>query len=152
DRIRLQGENPPHGGGQQPVRGEQPQNQTIIVNANTPWAQQLEIWMLPHAFLQVAAAHHASLKSQTVGGKRYSVLSVEGLNKAQVNGYVGPDNLLDRVETTIDNAVLGDMTFEALYTDYKDFGGIKFPTHIVQKQGGYPILDLTISDVKPNAA
>jgi glyoxylase-like metal-dependent hydrolase (beta-lactamase superfamily II) len=152
DRIRMQGENPPHGGGQQPVRGEQPQNQTIIVNANTPWVQQLELWMLPHAFVQVAAAHHASVKSQTAGGKRYNVLSVAGLNKAQVNGYVGPDNLIDRVETTIDNAVLGDMTFEALYTDYKDFGGIKFPTHIVQKQGGYPILDLTISDVKPNAA
>ena len=43
DRIRMQGENPPRGGGQQPVRGEQPQNQTIVVNANTPWVQQLEI-------------------------------------------------------------------------------------------------------------
>src|SRR6185503_1371665 len=37
DRVRTQGENPPRGGGQQPVVGEQPQNQTIIVNANTPW-------------------------------------------------------------------------------------------------------------------
>src|SRR6266566_4271247 len=26
-----------------------------------------------------------------------------------------------------------------------------FPAHIVQKQGGYPVLDLTITDVKPNA-
>ena len=42
DRVRMQGENPPRGGGQQPVVGEQPQNQTIIVGANTPWAQQLE--------------------------------------------------------------------------------------------------------------
>jgi glyoxylase-like metal-dependent hydrolase (beta-lactamase superfamily II) len=152
DRIRMQGENPPRGGGLQPVRGEQPQNQTIIVNAGTPWVQQLEIWMLPHAFLAAANAHRATVKSQTVGGKRYSVLSFPGLNKAQVNGYVGPDNLIDRVETTIDNTVLGDMPFEAIYSDYKDYGGIKFPTHIVQKQGGYPILDLTITDVKPNAA
>jgi glyoxylase-like metal-dependent hydrolase (beta-lactamase superfamily II) len=152
DRIRMQGENPPHGGGQQPVRGEQPQNQTIIVAANTPWVQQLEIWMLPHAFLQAANVHHATVKSQSVGGKRYNVLSFAGLNKAQVNAYVGPDNLIDRVETTIDNAVLGDMPFEALYSDYKDYGGIKFPTHIVQKQGAHPILDLTVSDVKPNAA
>jgi hypothetical protein len=30
NRIRMQGENPPRGGGQQPVRGEQPQNQTIV--------------------------------------------------------------------------------------------------------------------------
>ena len=43
DRIRLQGENPPRGGGQQPIIGEQPQSQTIIVDATTPWVQQLEI-------------------------------------------------------------------------------------------------------------
>jgi hypothetical protein len=36
DRIRMQAENPPRGGGQQPVRGEQMQNQTIIVNSGTP--------------------------------------------------------------------------------------------------------------------
>src|SRR5262252_8869887 len=37
DRVRLQGENPPRGGGLQPVYGEQMQNQTVVVNANTPW-------------------------------------------------------------------------------------------------------------------
>src|SRR4026207_1899868 len=39
DRVRVQGENPPRGGGQQPVIGEQPQTQTIIVGAETPRAQ-----------------------------------------------------------------------------------------------------------------
>ena len=56
DRVRVQGENPPRGGGQQPIVGEQPQNQTIIVDADTPWVQQLEIWMMPHGFLRAAAA------------------------------------------------------------------------------------------------
>src|SRR5256885_6737912 len=36
DRVRMQGENPPHGGGQQPIIGEQTQSQTIIVGAETP--------------------------------------------------------------------------------------------------------------------
>ena len=45
ERIRTQGENPPRGGGQQPVYGEQNQNQTVVVTANTPWVQQLEVWM-----------------------------------------------------------------------------------------------------------
>ena len=31
DRVRAQGENPPRGGGQQPVVGDQPVSQTIIV-------------------------------------------------------------------------------------------------------------------------
>jgi glyoxylase-like metal-dependent hydrolase (beta-lactamase superfamily II) len=151
DRIRMQGEDPPHGGGQQPVRGEQPQNQTIIVSATTPWVQQLEIWMMPHAFLRAAMARNATVKSQTMDGKRYTVLSFMGDNKAAVNGYVNDQNLVERVETWIDNPVLGDMLFEALYTNYKDVGGVKFPTRIVQKQGGYPILDLTVNEVKPNA-
>src|SRR5262249_33832205 len=54
ERVRMQGENPPHGGGQQPIVGEQPVNQTIIVNAETPWVQQLEIVMMPHGFLRAA--------------------------------------------------------------------------------------------------
>jgi glyoxylase-like metal-dependent hydrolase (beta-lactamase superfamily II) len=153
DRIRLQGEDPPRGGGQQPIRGEQPQNQTVIVNASTPWVQQLEIWMTPHGFLKAAAAAgNATVGSQTMGGKKYTVVTFTGQNKAKVNGYINDQNMVERVETWIDNTVLGDTLFEALYTDYKDFGGVKFPTRIVQKQGGYPTLDLTVGDVKPNAA
>jgi glyoxylase-like metal-dependent hydrolase (beta-lactamase superfamily II) len=151
DRIRMQGENPPRGGGLQPVIGEQAQNQTIIVNANTPWVQQLEIVMTPHGFLRAAAARGATAETQTVSGQRFTVVSFTGENKARVNGNLDEQNTVQRVETWIDNALLGDMLVEATYADYKDFGGVKFPTHIVQRQGGYPILDLTITDVKPNA-
>src|SRR5262249_52909226 len=151
DRIRLQGENPPHGGGLQPIRGEQPQTQTTIVSASTPWVQQLDIWMTPHGFLKAAAAGNATVNARTLNGKKYDVLSFTGRNKAQVNGYVNDRHVVERVETWIDNAMLGDMLFEAIYTEYKDFNGVMFPTRIVQKQGGYPIFDLTVSDVKPNA-
>ena len=152
DRIRLQGENPPRGGGQQPVRGEQPQNQTIVVTTSTPWAQQLEIWMTPHGFLKAASTNNATVKPQTIGGQDATRSSPSPApNKAKVNGYINDQNLVERVETWIDNAMLGDMLFEARYSDYKDFGGVKFPMKIVQKQGGYPIFDLTVYDVKPNA-
>ena len=151
DRIRMQGENPPRGGGLQPVIGEQPQTQTIIVGANTPWVQQLEIWMMPHAFVKAAAARNATVKSQTVGGKRYSVVTFTGDNKALVNGYINDQHLVEKVETWIDSPYLGDMLFEANYADYRDFNGVKFPMKIQQKQGGYPIFDLTVNDVKPNA-
>jgi glyoxylase-like metal-dependent hydrolase (beta-lactamase superfamily II) len=152
DRVRLQGENPPRGGGQQPVIGEQPQSQTIIVSATTPWVQQLEIWMMPHGFIRAAAANNATSKAQTVGGKRYDVVTFTGQNKALVNGYINDQHLVERVETWIDTAYLGDTLFEAVYSDYKDFGGIKFPMKIVQRQGGFPIFDLNVADVKPNAA
>jgi glyoxylase-like metal-dependent hydrolase (beta-lactamase superfamily II) len=151
DRVRLQGENPPRGGGQQPIVGEQQQNQTIIVGADTPWAQQLEIWMMPHGFLRAAAARNATVETKTMGGRMYQVVSFAGDNRAKVSGYINAQHLVERVETAIDHPVLGDMPFEAIYSDYKDVGGVQFPMHIVQRQGGYPILDLTVSDVKVNA-
>jgi glyoxylase-like metal-dependent hydrolase (beta-lactamase superfamily II) len=151
DRVRQQGENPPHGGGQQPIYGDQNQNQTVVVNANTPWVQQLEVWMMPQGFLQAAAKNNATVSTKTVGGKKYQVLTFTGQNKAKVNGYINDQNMVERVETWIDNSVLGDMLFDSTYSGYKDFGGVKFPTKIVQNQGPYPILDLTITDVKPNA-
>src|SRR5205814_508773 len=83
DRIRIQGENPPHGGGQQPIVGEQPQSQTIVVNASTAWGQELEIVMLPQGFLRAAAANKPTLETKTVGGKKYQVISFVGKNKAR---------------------------------------------------------------------
>lgn len=114
-RLRMQFENPPRGGGQQPLAGEQTQNQTIVVGPNTPWAQQLEIVMTPHGFLKAAATRSATTRTQTVGGKRYTVVTFTGDNKAPVNGYINDQNLLERVETRIDNPMLGDMLYESLY-------------------------------------
>ena len=152
-RIRMQGENPPRGGGQQPVVGEQSQNQVVAAGSPQAGALRDELMMtLPYSFLRTAAAaSDAAVKSQSMGGKKYTVVSFTGSNKAMVRGYLNSDNLLEKVETKIDNNVLGDIPFETAFSDYKDFGGVKFPTHIVQKQGGYPVLDLTITDVKPNA-
>jgi len=151
-RVRVQGEDPPRGGGQQPIVGEQPQNQTIIVTSTTPWVQQLEIWMLPQGFLRAAATRNATVAAQTAGGRKYTVISFVGDNKAKVNGYINAQNMVERVETWIDNPFLGDMLFEAIYTDYKDVGGAPFPMHIVQRQGGFPTFDLNLADVRTNTA
>ncbi len=152
-RVRTQGENPPHGGGQQPIVGEQ--QQTQVVAAGSPQAATLpdELMMtVPYAFLRsAAAARDTQVKSQSLGGKKYTVVTFTASNKAPVSGYINDQNILERVVTKIDNNVLGDIPYETTYSDYKEFGGLKFPTHIVQKQGGFPVLDLNITDVKPNA-
>jgi glyoxylase-like metal-dependent hydrolase (beta-lactamase superfamily II) len=122
--------------------------QTVVIGANTPWAQQVDLWMTPYGFLREAEKNNLTATSKSVGGKKYTVVTFTAPNKARFNGYIDEDNMLARVETWIDTPMLGDTPVEVTYNGYKDFAGLKFPTSIVQKQGGYPTLDLTVTDVK----
>src|SRR5271156_4923392 len=72
--VRTQGENPPRGGGQQPVVGEQVQNQ--VSGFAQPWASKFEIWVTPVGFLKGAlASSNATVQAKTVGAKKYNVVS-----------------------------------------------------------------------------
>jgi glyoxylase-like metal-dependent hydrolase (beta-lactamase superfamily II) len=125
--------------------------QSVVIGPTTSWAQQVDLWLTPAGFLREAARSNAVATSKSMNGKKYTVVSFMAPNKAKFNGYIDEDNMLSRVETWIDTPMLGDTLLEVTYTGYKDFGGVKFPTSIVQKQGGYPTLDLTVTDVKANA-
>ena len=84
--VRTQFENPPHGGGNQPISGEN--SQTTLVNGSSPWAGQSDIWITPHGFLKGALANNATLVSQTVDGKQYNVVTFMAQGKYRVTGYV----------------------------------------------------------------
>jgi glyoxylase-like metal-dependent hydrolase (beta-lactamase superfamily II) len=150
-RVRGEGENPARGGcGAGPI-ADTNQNQVTMAGANANWNNQLEYIFLPEGFLRVALEKNATVKSEKIKGKPYTVLSFMGDNKAPVNGYINELSYVEKVETTIDNNVLGDIVWDAVYTDWKDFGGLKFPTRIEQYQGTPKFFELTVSDVKPNA-
>src|SRR4029077_10924967 len=70
--------------------------------------------------------------------------------KSKVVGTINSQGMVTKVDTWTASPVVGDMLLETMYSDYKDFSGVKFPTHIVQNQGGHPVLDLTVTDVKTN--
>jgi glyoxylase-like metal-dependent hydrolase (beta-lactamase superfamily II) len=145
--IRSQPEGPVRGGCGQPINQ---QNQNTAIAANAPWAAKLDILLTPVGFLKIAIANDVTATFKMIGGQKFTVVSFTAENKYKVNGFINAANLVEKVETWIDHDVLGDMLVEASFTDYKDFGGVKYPTRIVQKRGSFPVLDLTISDVKPN--
>jgi glyoxylase-like metal-dependent hydrolase (beta-lactamase superfamily II) len=95
--------------------------------------------------------HKATVQARTEGGQKLTALSFVGPNKLKVSALVNERNLVEKVESWSTNPVLGDTLTETTYANYKDFGGVQFPTRIMQKQGGFPTLDLTISEVKPQA-
>src|SRR5260370_29986435 len=43
------------------------------------------------------------------------------------------------------------MPVEIRYDDYRGFGDVKFPTRSRQAAGGFPTVDFTVTDVRPNA-
>lgn len=165
EKVRTQGENPPRGGGGQPLAGEQRQVQ--IVSGQYAWnvagnnatpapaamdERLLQVWLTPAGFVKTGLINgKATVKSQTYNGHKVNVVTYSGHGKNTISGYINEQGLVEKVETFLDNPVLGDMPVEAAYSEYKDFGGVKFPTKIVQKQGGFPIFDITVTDVKPNA-
>jgi glyoxylase-like metal-dependent hydrolase (beta-lactamase superfamily II) len=106
--------------------------------------RQLQILMTPHGFLKGALANKATAKKS---GKATLVTFI-ALGKYKVVGVISAENLVEKVETRLDNSVLGDMLVETTYSDYRDFGGLKFPAKMAQKQGGHPVFDLTVTEAK----
>jgi glyoxylase-like metal-dependent hydrolase (beta-lactamase superfamily II) len=129
------------------------QMQTQIVVPGAPWDSQFNLWLSPYTFLKAAmASNDAAVKLETIDGDKYNVVTFALQNKYKIAGYINGNNLVERVRTWVNNDVLGDMLVEGVYEDYKDFSGVKFPTTIIEKQGGFPVVILVVSDVKPNAA
>jgi glyoxylase-like metal-dependent hydrolase (beta-lactamase superfamily II) len=157
--VRTQ-ENPPAKGGGAPFAGEQ--RQVNLISGPYAWNQpgnapvpalatsaerQLQILSTPHGFLKQAMVSNATAKKTKAGTE----VTISAIGKYKVVGTIDGQGLVSKVETWLPNPVLGDMSVETTYTDYKDYSGVKFPTHIVQKQGGYMVLDLTVNNVVPNA-
>jgi glyoxylase-like metal-dependent hydrolase (beta-lactamase superfamily II) len=170
DMLREQ-TNPtmPRGGGA-PIFGEQ--RQIALVSGNYAWnvpppaanapanappgmaqpqpaaqpERMLALWSTPQGFVKAAMANNATTKAAR-GGTEVS-FTVGG--KYKMVGTINNMGQVEKVLTWIDQPIVGDMPVETTYSGYKDFGGVMFPTRIVQTQDGYPSLDLTISAVTTN--
>lgn len=170
ERTRVQLQNPPLGGGNQPI-GEQ--HQTLLLSDGHAWsldgkgavvssglerdlrpaveARKLELLFTPQGFLKAAQHATATTRNVKVAGKVETVVSFTLPNKCKVEGTLDADRLLERVRTWVETPVLGDVIVDASFSDYSDFDGILFPRHIVRSEGSYPLLDLTVTSVKQNS-
>ena len=126
------------------------------IAADSPWAQQLSIWVTPWGFLRGAAANNTTLRTKKLGEVSYRTLTWSPPQKApsglpyQVTGYIGPDNFVDRVETLVEHPIFGDMRVEIAYQNYRDFGGLKSPTRIAERRMGMEMFVTAITSVTAN--
>jgi glyoxylase-like metal-dependent hydrolase (beta-lactamase superfamily II) len=169
DLVRTMGPLMPRGGGA-PFTGDQ--RQTQLVSGNYAWnmpapaanaaagapapqaapqaAAQVErmlaLWATPQGFVKAAMANNATTR-QVRGGTEVS-FTVGG--KYKMVGTINGQGQVEKVQTWVDQSIVGDMLIETTYSGYRSFGGVTFPSRIVQTQDGYPSLDLTISSVTAN--
>ncbi len=175
EMVRVQGNNPPRGGGAGfPVTGEQ--RSTTFVSGNYAWTlngqgqpqaqndqaewQQFMIWVSAHGFIKSALADaKATLTNREfIGdGRTLRVVGFTTMGKYRATGEFNAQNMLERVVTWIPNPVMGDMQVEIRYSDWRDIGnGIKAPFHIHMHQGDHPLvrgmnyMDVQATDVKAN--
>jgi glyoxylase-like metal-dependent hydrolase (beta-lactamase superfamily II) len=170
ERTRVQAQNPPLGGGNQPI-GEQ--RQTLLFRDGYAWslghqgkpapaqlerdlrlaseARQTEILFTPQGFLRAALHANPTVQTEKIANKTVSLISFVTANKIALEGTLDEQDHLERVRTWVGTPVLGDVVLDSVFSDYQDFDGIIFPRHIVQSEGGYPLLDVTVTSVKVNA-
>ena len=111
-------------------------------------ARQLQIWLTPHGF--VKAALQASDAALTKAADGSNVVTFTAMGKYKLTGTIDSGNVVTKVETTIADPVLGDTPLVATYSDYKDYSGVRFPTKIVQTQGGHEVWDILVTGVQIN--
>ena len=131
--------------------------------------RQLDIWLTPHGFLKAAlASTNPVMLTRYEGGEgggkqRVNMISITALGRYRVNATINSENLIERVQTWIPNPVIGDMYYETVYSNYKDFGGVKFPGTFHHHddlddtssgnpvvRGGHHGFELRVNDVQPN--
>jgi len=123
-----------------------------------PWNNSLEFYITPWGFLKGAAENNATVSKKKVDGKNYTVLSWSPKVKAasgkgyEVNGYVNDKGIVERVETWLGENIMGDMHILAVYSGWKDFGGVQAPAKIVQTRGGFPFFEVDVTAAKANPA
>jgi len=152
----------PLGGGGYPMSGEQRNDQ--FINGEIAWNQtgttaapgprfvterMHQLWITPHGALKAAQRNRATSR-RNADGSTAVAFGQPGRFTATV--LVGADGLVTQVDSVFADPVLGDTKAVTTYSDYRDFGGVKFPMRVRQTMGGHPVLDLAVTAVEVNPA
>jgi glyoxylase-like metal-dependent hydrolase (beta-lactamase superfamily II) len=155
------------GGGGLPFAA--PQRQILVVGGRRAWNETMmpggpatpaigqekdravQIWMLPQGAVKAARMAGDKLVVGMDAGKLTLTFPLPSPSSNYIEKVrLDARKLVEHVEVMVDNPVLGDTKLEADYDNYKDpdLSDIPFPFHIVQKLGGFPILDIAITNAR----
>ena len=151
----------PKGGGGYPLSGQQ-QNQWYVSNGYawnvvgtnvTPgsrWVMERthQLWTTPQGIV------HAGLKNkaQATFTKDGAVVTFTEPGRFSAKAHVNKDFLIDKVESRVPDAVLGEISVVTSYSDYRRINGMVFPARMRQTMEGHPVLDVVVLEVERDVA
>ena len=165
DAARSRSE--PNGGGAVPLMGTGEQRTSGFLHGAHAWnmvgpapvaapvaydMRVHDLWTTPHGVIKAAMANNPTVSMRTVDGKAMTAVSFVAPGRYRATALINAAGLVEQIESVMPHPVSGDTPSKIIFSDYKDMGGVKFPMRIQQNMGGFPVLDLTVNDVKPNAA
>jgi glyoxylase-like metal-dependent hydrolase (beta-lactamase superfamily II) len=152
------------GGGAVPIAGEA--RAIVAVSGAYAWnmrgplavprqaarAQRLhDLWTTPHGVLKAAQRNNATVKWVQGNGTDLAAVSFGEKGVMSATAFINDQYLVERVVSRVPDPVMGDTPVLTLFSGYRDFAGVKFPTRIRQIMAGTPVLELQVKDVQPNA-
>jgi glyoxylase-like metal-dependent hydrolase (beta-lactamase superfamily II) len=105
----------------------------------------------PETLLQLAWARPETLRwigeSEYEGRKQRVILFVDADGTTLTLFFDQQTGLLTKTESLSDNAVLGDITNEVVYSDYRQAGKLMLPFRYIDKTGGLLLQDLRATSI-----
>ncbi len=111
-----------------------------------------ELWITPHGVIKAAIRNNATMEWRTQGGKSLAAVSFIEPGRFRATAYINEKFLVERVDSFVPNAVLGETPVVTRYGEYQSFGPIMFPMQIRQTAAGHMVLDITVRETQPNNA
>ena len=140
--MRSQALDPPRGGARQPLERAE---QVTAVAQGSPRAASIRREM---ALLMPAGFIDAAKRSKDVSGAprgRGCTLTVSMEEGAPITAELAADGRITKLSSKVADDVLGDAPTETLFSGRLPVGNWSVPERILQKLGGYPVLDVRIA-------
>jgi glyoxylase-like metal-dependent hydrolase (beta-lactamase superfamily II) len=120
-----------------------------IPPANLVFLRTQQARRYPQTLLPVAFARLENLRWLGEGdynGRRQNVVAYSDVDGTQLTLYFDAvTKLLTKFETPVDDAVLGDVVNETVYSDYRPLGGFTVPYRITDRTGGKVQQDMVVT-------
>ncbi len=166
--IRSRSE--PQGGGAVPLmgQGQGDARGVVLARENFAWdvggiatvaapvalpARVHELWLsTPQGAVKAAARMGAKAGVRRDFLRRWDTLSFGLPGQFNATLVLEDTGLISRIESTVSHAVLGGMPVVTQFLDYRPYASVLMPARIVQEQGGFAALDLSVTSVAANEA